>query len=781
MKKLDIRLFRFIKKMKGQVVAICAIIFIAILLYVSLINTAINLENNLKQYYEETNFSDLFVEIVKIPQNKLKNIENIEGIEKVDGRIKVEVPLEVNPGEKNAKLRLVSIDEGEILNNLYITEGRTIENEKEVIIIEQFANDRKIKVGDTFKVQLLGKEYKLKVSGIGASPEYIYLMENEQSLLPAKGKFGIVFCNEDFLQKALGYDKKYNELSIKLKNYEDVDGIEDLLEEKLDKYGLKRITKREDQLSNHIISDEIKSLKKTANTVPIVFLFISAIIIMVIIMRMVARDRMTVGILKAMGFTNYDILMHYTKYSFFIGSISSILGAIGGLLLSRVLTKVYISYFNMPILKTNIYFRYIFYALIITTLISMGAGMIGSRKVAHIVPSEAMRTEPPKTGKRILLEQVTFIWEKLNFSWKVVLRNIFRNKKRFITITMGVALTYSITLFPIYQNFLFQNMFTNHYGNFQRMDYNINFTKPMNENVVIDLNNLIETQYIEPKVEYPFEIENGWKSKVVNIIGVKRETPFFNFLTLNNYKINMPEDGIVLSENLAKVLSVDKGDIVKINNFIPYRADVEILVKGIVKQDIGINGYMDIEVMQRKLVDKKMITGVYVKSNDDIKSKLEDITNINSIESLEDLRNTFKEFLKMTLASIGILILFAGILGFGIIYNASIINISERTLEFSTLQILGFTKGEIYKMILKETIIMTILGIAMGIPLGIKMVEGVANSFSTDLYTLNPHVDIEVHIITGITTSIFIIMAQLFTMRKIKGLDLMKALKTRVS
>ncbi|WP_141228373.1 ABC transporter permease [Anaeromicrobium sediminis] len=781
MKKLDLRLFRFMKEMKGQVIATCCVILVGIILYTALNSTAINLSNTLNEYYEETNFPHMFVDIVKIPENKIKDLEKINGIDKIEGRIIKEVPLKVERNEKNANIRLVTIDENKSLNKVYLTEGRFIEAEREVIVLDKFAKDRNIKLGDDLKVQLGGKGYTLKVSGIAYSPEYIYLMENEQSLLPPEGKFGVVFCKEDFLQNSIGYNNQYNSLLIKIKDEKDMDIIKDILEDKLDKFGLKRITERKNQLSHKMVSDEIKQLKKTSNTVPVIFLGISALIISVIIGRMVAQDRMTIGILKSMGFSNYDVLIHYTKYAFIIGAVASIIGSVAGLMLAGALTNMYTAYFNLPLLTSNVYYRYIVLGFFLTSGVTIGAGLMGARKAIKILPSEAMRPEAPKVGKRILLERVTLFWSKLSFSWKVVVRNIFRNKKRFLTVTMGVAITYMVTLFPFYQLSLFNSMFVDHYGGFQRMDYNINFTEPLNKRAIVDLNNIIEADIIEGKIEYPFEIENGWKSKVVNIIGVKYNTKFYNFETLEQVKTHLPRDGIVLSENLASYLNVSIGDKVLVKNFIPYKDDVEIEVRQIIKQGLGINAYMDISEMERILVDKNMVTGAYVKTDVPIKEEIEDGKKVNSVESIQDLIDTTKKFMKLTLSSVGTLVVFAGILGFGIIYNATIMNISERTREFSTLQILGFTKTDIFKMILKETIIMTILGITIGIPLGIKMVEGVVASFNTELYTMNPYVSGKIHLITMGTTIIFIVISLIFTLKKINKLDLMEALKTRVS
>lgn len=780
MKKLNLRLLRFIKEMRGQVIATCLITLVGIMLYTALSSAAINLENTLASYYKEKDFPHIFIQMIKISDNKLKKFNLISEIHCIEGRVVIEVPMKVKKGEDEANLRFISYNAQNKLNKLHLIEGSMPRSTKEVVLLDRFAKDRSIKVGDEIKTQINKREYSFKVVGTVYSPEYIYLMENEQSLIPAKGKFGVIFCEEEFLQKAIAFNGSFNSLLIKLNNSNDIDIVETKLKEHLDKYGLKRIVKRENQLSNKMISEEIMQLKKTSGTVPVIFLFISAVIIYVIISKMVNRDRITIGILKSMGFSNKDILLHYTKYSLFIGIIGALLGSLLGLLLAGVMTNLYIAYFNLPLSASNIYYRYILLSVILTGIISIVSGMMGAYKSIKIMPADAMRPEAPINGKRILLENMVS-WNKLSFSWKVAIRNIFRSKKRFMTITMGVAVTYMVTLFPFFQLGLLDSMFMDHYGNFQKMDFNINFSKPLKEEVIVDLKNITKVDNIEGKIEYPFEIENGWKSKVVNIIGVQEDTKFFLFKNTSGKEISISQEGIYLTENLAKSLNVKKGDLVTIKNFIPYRKDIQLKVVDIINQSLGINGYMNKSYMEEFLVDKKMITGAYIKSERNLKDKIRNIRNINSVESRADLIETTKEFMKITVSSVSVLVIFAAILGFGIIYNATVMNISERTSEFSTLQILGFSKLQIFKMLLKETIVMIVLGIIIGFPMSTKLVEIICDSLSSELYTMNGHVGIKIHIVTIIMIIIFVVFSQVFTLKKIHNLDLLEALKRRIA
>ena len=518
-----------------------------------------------------------------------------------------------------------------------------------------------------------------------------------------------------------------------------------------------------------------------SNVLPVMFLMVAAVIIVIMLSRIVANDRMAIGVLKALGYSNLDVLSHYTKYALAIGLVGSTIGIIGGILLSGPLSQVFVSYFNIPFVTINVYYSFIFKAIILTSIFCIASGLLGARTVLHILPADSMRPEAPKSGKRILLERIGFFWRRLSFSWKMVIRNIMRTKRRFIFLVLGLALTYSINAVPLYMGEAMPTMFNLQYGEYQKMDYNIDFARPMNKNILKDLNQLIDTSKMEPKLEYPFELKNGWRKKAVNIIGMPRNTDFYEFRDMKDKEVYLSEKGIFVTEALAKLLGVTKGDYVTIKNFIPGKKDIKIEVSGVVKQYLGINAFMDLEAMQSLLVDKEMITGVSIASTDDIKEKLKDVKNIAAVRSSSDIQNAFLEYLDTMNIATKFYLLFGGILGFAIIYNATIIGISERNMEFASLRVLGFDKRDIYRMISKENTLMTVIAILLGIPLGMSMINGMAQSFSSEMITLPVIITPKIFIYAAIATISFVIIAQLATRKKIYNLNFIDALKSRIS
>ncbi len=783
MKKLDKRLFRMIKHSKGQFISVTVIVIIALSIFICFSTATVNIKNSVDDFYNETNFSHIQAEFSKISENGIKEIKSVKGVKGALGRISIDVPLETGNKEEKVLIRLISMKSSKAsINSIYIPEEVEADLKGDnLILLKQFALDRKIEKGQTITPYINGRLHNMKVSGLAYSPEYVYLMENEQSLMPASGKFGVAFVSEEFARGIYGEKGYYNEVQITLKDESEIDDVLEALEKTFAKYGVKKVIKRENQISNRVLAEKLEGFEKISAALPLLFLAVAGLIIAILLSRIVSNDRMTIGVLKALGYGNTKVIFHYIKYSLMIGVAGAFLGIILGLLLSKVLTEVFILYFNIPLISIKIQYAYILYSIILTSLFCIVSGVIGGRKSLRITPADAMLPEPPRAGKHIFLERAGFIWRRLSFSWKVVIKNILRNKRRFALLVLGLALSFSINTVPEYMLEAVTAMFTIQYRDFQKMDYIIDFKKPMSQAVVSEIKHLANIDAIEPRFEYPFELKNGLKEKTVSIVGAPSDTSFLEFRNMKDEAVGLQDKGIIITEALSTILNIGKGDRVTIKNFLPGKDDTVVEVKEVVRQYLGINGYMDIKFMQNTLADKRMITGVAVKSKDDLKEKLKDAGNINSIMAVDDFKKSFEEYLDIIVVVTRLYMLFGGILSFVLIYNSTIISISERRLELASLRVMGFDKKDIFAMLVKENFLIAAFAILLGIPFGVGMIRGMAQTFSSDIITFPIVFSNRVFITAGGATIVFAVIAQISTWRRIKGLDFIEALKSRIS
>jgi putative ABC transport system permease protein len=233
---------------------------------------------------------------------------------------------------------------------------------------------------------------------------------------------------------------------------------------------------------------------------------------------------------------------------------------------------------------------------------------------------------------------------------------------------------------------------------------------------------------------------------------------------------------------MAQVLDVKTGDWVEIQHYLPGRENEMVQVAGQVKQTLGMNGYMDLDYLGALLFENGLVNGVYLDSDDPlIQQKLIKASNISSVMSSKDSQAVYQEYMTMTYLSIAFMVLFSGVLGFAIVYNATMVNLSSRELEFSSLRVMGFTRKEIFQLILKENNILLGVGILLGIPVGRWFSYYSSEAFTTDIYHLDLSPSLNAYVLATIYTILFILLAQLATYRKIQKLDFLKALKSRES
>jgi len=782
MKKLDKRLFRLINNTKGQYIAVLAIIVTGLFVFTAVSNSALNLKDSLNDYYNLTNFADIFVSAVSLPEKLESSLIGESDISETEARLVFETSFITADDDEKVNVRAISVNKNENkINKLFIKQGKRQLFEKDIIVIEQFAVARNIKIGDQIKLQINGRQYKFNVSAIAASSEYTYIMENEQAMLPDPENFGIVYIEEDYLRKIYGSKGNFNEILIKINNEDNLDETSDFLEDHLEEYGLKRVIKKDEQLSNSMMKQEIEGLEMMSKSVPVIFLVFAGIMLSSMLSRIIKKDRTSIGVLKALGYKNSEVITHYLKYAASVGMIGGLVGSLVGTALSGAMTNYYLVFFNIPMLTIKIYYNRIIISVILSCLFCIISGFWGAKGITKINPAESMKPESPRKGKRILIENIKIVWNHIPFSWKIVLRNIFREKKKFAFIGAAVAITCGMMIMTIWMIDIMDVMFNKHYNEFMKMEYNINFIGFQNENAKKEVADNVNSEDIEGRIELPFELESGKKSKIVNVIGLEKDTAFYGFEDLEGNKVYIPDDGILISSNLATSLNVKTGDAILLKNFIPDKDDGYVTVKGIIKQSLGINGYMNLDYIDDKFLDKGIINGIYLNSDDDVSNILKDVKNINTIQSQNDMRSAFEEFTGLINVSMGFMVIFSGLLGFIIMYSMTLMSINERTLEFSSLRVMGFSKKEIFNMLIRENMIMSYIGIILGIPLGLWLVNYMAKSYTTDVYSMNEPVSAQSVVIAIILTIVFLILAQFMTYAKIHKLDFMQALKNRIS
>ena len=813
--KLLKHIFMKIKDNYKRFLSLICMAFLGVGFYAGIQSSSPDMLKTLDNFYDENNVYDISVisnvgltedDLLKL--SKIKNVELAINIQEKDTYLEIE--------ENNYVVKLIEYNSQ--MNNVYIKEGRLPKNNNEVSVDNALLENNNLKLGDSITID--GKKYSIVGNvisplyfsaerpnsnlGSGKVDYYIYVYNGSLDLEAYSNIYITVKGTKKYLTNSDSYKKLINNVK------KDIDLIKDKQQdirydelysdiiETSEMYGISidesnfikpkwYIYDRLDNTSYKELINASDNLKKIGNIFPIIFFAISVLVSLISMMRMIEEDRVENGTLKSLGYNSFHITLKYVIYSLLATTIGSSVGAIfGSYMIPSVIWNIYKKIFFIPkfiyLLKSD----YNALGLWICILCICGTSVIVCIKNLREVPANLMRPKAPKSGKKILLERINFIWKKLKFSDKITIRNIFRYKSRVITTILGIAGCTALILAGFglkdsikdVTDFQFNNIIK--YDKLLMTNESINQIdiekELLNDEKVENFTNVntqnIKVLFNEEQQEVTMITPDDFNSisKSISLIDLKT----------NNIIDNISDNSCIISEKTAKLLDIDVGDKISLldNDNNKYDIKVSYIIKNYINQYLYINKntYNNLfnnykinsvlislkdEDKNSKEFDKKYISNGYaltIVDNDDIKSSMNDM--LGSIDSI-----------------VAILIIAAASLAFVVLYNLSNINISERKREIATLKVLGFYPSEVDKYINRETVLLTILGIGIGLLFGSYLSHFIISTCEPDYIMFDRHVYTLSYFYSLFITIIFTIIVTIVTHFNLKKINMVTSLK----
>lgn len=784
---LFLKMLRDIRENKASYIACIIVVAVGILVFTSMSMVSNNLNSAKERFYKNANFADGFASVNGIPYNEIDNLARIKGIKHIDGRLVKDVRVYSEDTNKNVYLRLISVDlnRNYILNMPILIEGEYLKNNSKSILIDTgFFNANKLKLGDEIPLIIEGKKVNFNIVGTEMSPDFVYAMKNSQELFPNPEMFGVAYIPYEVMKSYFKEKNLVNDISFEIDNNYKYKYIEEELKSSLKNYSLKGIYERKDQVSNLMLSQELLSLEKISKTLPLIFLGIAGFILYIMLKRTIEQQRGQIGILKSFGYSSKEILYHYVSYAIFVGVIGGLIGGLSGIALAVPMTEMYKNYFSIPNLTSSFSIKYMILGIVISLLVSIFAGIQGSKKVLKLEPAEAMRPENPKASKKTLIENIKLFWSSLNSQGKMAVRNISRNKGRSLFTLFGILFAFSLmcTFFNAFD--LFDVIFNDQYEKVQVYDCKVSFDSILkSDNIIEEIEHREEVSYVEPMLELPVKLKNHWYEKDIVVMGIKSDSELYNILNKGGNKITLPNSGIVLSERAAQILNAKVGTELQFESTFIGDEKRKVYVSKIIPQYLGLSAYMNIEELSKLVSKEEIATSIMLKIDDNNIKTFKEYYNksplITSIEVKNDLVKKINELMKMSKSAIWSLLIFSVILGFIIIYTSSVISFSERERELASLRVMGFSEKEVLEVLSTEQLFISIVSILLGIPITKSMMLLVSKAFSSDLYNMPTAVSYNAVIIAVLGTILSLFIAKLALKRKISKLNLVEVLKER--
>ena len=535
-------------------------------------------------------------------------------------------------------------------------------------------------------------------------------------------------------------------------------------------------------------ADRIEAIAKVF---PLIFFIVAALVCLTTMTRMVDEQRTSIGTLKALGYSKVKIAAKYILYASLACIGGSIIGiAVGFTFIPRVIFNAYSIMYTLPELSTMFHIPYALASTGAAILITTAATIFSSYKELRVTPSNLMRPKAPKIGKTIIVEKINFIWSRLHFMQKITVRNILRYKKRLAMTVIGIAGCTALLLSGFGLKNAISDIVPNQYGEIFNYDMKINYKKGVNlENNDTLIKNLSSEKRIKESLLINYTSVDASKNNVtkdVTLVVPESSEKLRNFINLRkrvgHKKLELKDDGVIITEKLSNMLKLRIGDEINIEND---GKMCKVKVNAISENYVSHYIYMSRDLFESKFSEKIVLDKVIAKTveteetfENNLASNLLEQKEITSINFSTEVIKNFKDAIKSLDTVVLVMIVSAAALAFIVLYNLTNINISERLREIATIKVLGFYDKEVAAYVYRENFILTILGVILGLIMGVFLNKYIVTTAEIEFVMFGRIIKKMSFVYAIFTTVLFTALVSVVVYIKLKKLRMVESLKS---
>jgi len=783
---LDRKLLRDLLAIKGQAFAIAMVMAAGVAMFILMFSTLDSLQLTRRVYYERQRFGDVFASCKRAPDWLRQEIARIPGVAQVQTRIVTDVILDVSGFTEPVTGRLISVpDEGRpLLCDVFLRAGRYPEPGRsyEVMAGEGFVNAHGMHPGETIVALLNGRRQPLRLVGVALSPEYIYSIP-PGSLFPDEARFGVFWMEHRALAAAFDMLGGFNDVVLKLDAGASESDVIRRLDALLAPYGGLGAIPRRLQTSNWYLDAELLQLKNTGSMVPLVFLAVAAFLLNVVMSRTVSVQREQIACLKAVGYGNRDVALHYIKWSLLISLAGAIMGLIMGAWLGSGMTRLYTEFFHFPILL----YRLNRTLMVQAALISVAAGVLGGlfavRRAVKLPPAEALRPEAPARYRVSAVER-SGLGNLMSQPTRIVFRTLERHPGRIFFSVAGIAMACALLVVGAFFSDSINQVIEVQFNLAQRYDVMVTFVEPASGRASYETRRLPGILAGEVFRNVPARLRLAQRSRLVPLAGLPQQPELNRVLDIHGRPVKLPAGGLVLSSKLGEVLGAGLGDQITVEVLEGARTVYSVPVVGLIEEYMGIGAYMEIGSLHRLLREGPSLSGTYLAVDSrhlaELHAALKRMPRVAGVTikraAIESFRKTFAEMMGQIQA---VNVFFAAVIAFGVVFNTARVSLAERSRELATLRVIGYTRAEISYILLGELAIVTALAIPLGLAAGYGFAGLVVASLDTEVYRMPLVVSPRTYAFAAATVATATALSAMLVRRRLDRLRLVEVLKTR--
>lgn len=785
MRTIHHKLLRDIWHLKGQVAAIGVVIAAGVMMLIVSVTSLDAVRVSQARFYDSHQFADLFVALVRAPERMAERLREQPGINQLQSRVQAPVRLDVADYPDPVRGVVLSIPDGRqpLLNRLFLRSGSLPDSGRsdQVLVSEPFAEAHGLEIGDRLVATIYGRLETLTISGVALSPEFVYQI-GPADIMPDHERYAVLWMNRTALGHALGMDGAFNGLLVTLQAGADARMVIDALDALLARYGSAGAYARDDQVSHRFLSEEIAQLQVMAVVLPAIFLGVAAFLLSVLMARIVRTQRQQIAVLKAFGYRNSEIALHYGLFTGLVVALGALAGVLAGAWAADAMAGLYAQYFRFPEMYSRLQPRVVALAVLIAGTAAFAGTYRSVYAAVRLAPAEAMRPPAPERFRRGWLEG-SALGRRLYQPTRIILRNLSRHRLKALFSVLGIGLSGALLVLGSNQFSAIDQMLDQQYRQVMRMDLQLSYTDPTPERAAAELRAEPGVYHVESFRSVPVRLTNGRREYRTSIQGLEAEPQLRRLVDRQGRPLVLPPEGLVMTGYLARHLGVAAGDTLQVEVMEGHRRVVRAALAGIVDEPIGVGAYMDRRALNRLLREGPAVSGAWLLIDRDAQetlfARLWELPRVAGISLIRDAERNLRGYIEDTVLGFMMVLLgLAGSIAFAVSYNNARISFAERARELATLRVMGFTGGEVAWILLGEIALLTLLAIPLGWALGTGLSYLLVQSLSIDLYRIPFVVSSRTFAFSAAGVLLAAALSVVLIAVRLRRLDMVSALKT---
>lgn len=782
---------RTIKRNIPRFLSLMVMSILGVFVFVGLLSTSPDMIKTLDCYLDEHKVYD--IRILSNLGFSGEDVESLKGLEKIEQvELSYQKDILCSWEKEEQVIEFVSLPKK--VNTVTLLEGEYPKEAREVLVEEAFVSITGLGIGDSF---CMGEE-RVTITGTVESPLYY----NSVSISQSRGTTDVgtgkviyyAYGVEELFEEVLKMTR-FTDCYLTVKGAEDFTTSEEAYQELVDEQteeirsldkpsfmGMEPtwyIQDRTDYITYSDYIDDSNSIANLSKIFPVVFFVVAVLVSLISMNRMVEDDRLEIGTLKSLGFSNGTIMRKYASFSFFATFLGGCLGAaLGMVVIPQIIYSIYGLLFDLPGLVMMFPVKVVVLGLVIMLLCVCGTSLLTARVELKEKPSVLMRPRAPKSGRRVFLERLPFLWKKLKFSRKVTIRNIFRYKKRVFATVFGIAGCTALMLIGFGVRDSVKEIASEQFGSIFVYDGTV---------FLADGSHLEETLDFPEITDYVplYKSSMTASERNLNLLVVEDEKALHkmgNFVDhTSKEEVHLETGKVLINEKLAELNDLEVGDDIVLVN--ADKEEMRFLIGGI------FDNYLEHYVIADKATYERyksfmpnqaciFTENLSGEKKEAFRKELLKKDEILYLAMQEDMVESANNMLNSLNKVVIILIVLAALLAFVVLYNLSNINITERRREIATLKVLGFYNNEVDSYITRENILLTLLGIVLGLLAGKYLTHAVVTTVEIERARFMNWIHVPSYVFSGILSAGFTVIVNFITHFKLKNIDMIDSLKS---